>query len=50
MLYNITHCSGYICQYQAHQLHWEMETVILCKKCSQVAGLIHKVGKSSSTV
>ena len=38
-------------QYQAHQLHWgdwEMETASSCTEWSQMAGLIHKVGRGSS--
>ena len=52
MLCKVTHCAGRVSAItRPHQLLWsdrEMGTAILCAKCSQVAGLIKKVGRSSS--
>ena len=48
----ITHCTGCILSNAwPHQLHWGervMGTAISCTECSQVAGLIQKVSRSSS--
>ena len=53
MLCKVTHCAGRVsANTRLHQLHWgdrEMGTAIIsCVECSQVAGLIHKVGRDSS--
>jgi len=52
MLCKVTHCAGRVsANTRPHQLHWgdrEMVTARSCIKCSQVAGLIQKVGRSSS--
>ena len=54
MLCKVTHCEGRIsANTRPHQLCWgdrEMETATSCTKCSQVAGLIKKVGRISSEV
>ena len=48
MLCKVTHCTGRVlANTRPHQLRWgdrEMGTAISCIKCSQVAGLIQKVG------
>ena len=53
MLCKVTHCAGRVsANTRPHQLHWgdrEMGTAIVsCVECSQVAGLIQKVGRDSS--
>ena len=52
MLCEVTRCAGRIsANIRPHQLQWgdqKMGTAISCTKCSQVAGLIQKVGRSSS--
>ena len=52
MLSKVIHCVGRVLvNARPHQLHWgdwEMVTAILCTKYSLVAGLIQKVGTSSS--
>ena len=54
MLHKVTHCAGLVLAntrpYQLHWSDWEMETGILCIECSQVAGLVHTTGKSSSNL
>ena len=49
MLCKVTHCAGHVsANTRPHQLRWgdwKMGTTI---SCSQVAGLIQKVGRSSS--
>ena len=52
MLCKVSHCAGRIsANTRPHQLRWgdrEMGTAIIsCVECSQVAGLIQKVGGSS---
>ena len=52
MLCKVTHCAGRVsANTRPHQLRWgdrEMGTAIIsCVECSQVAGLIQKVGGSS---
>ena len=46
------HCAGRVsANTRPHQLRWgdrEMGTAISCTECSQVAGLIHKIGRDSS--
>ena len=48
----VTHWTGRVsANTRPHQLHWgdwEMGTAISYTKCSQVAGLIQKIGRSSS--
>ena len=53
MLCKVTHCAGRVsANARPHQLRWgdrEMGTAIIsCVECSQVAGLIQKVGRDSS--
>ena len=53
MLCKVTHCAGRVsANTRPHQLRWgdrEMGTAIIsCVECSQVAGLIQKVGRDSS--
>ena len=52
MLCKVTHCAGRVsANTRPHQLSWgdrEMGTAIICVECSQVAGLIQKVGRDSS--
>ena len=53
MLCEVTHCTGRVsANTRPHQLCWgdrEMGTAIIsCVECSQVAGLIQKVGRDSS--
>ena len=53
MLCKVTHCAGRVsANTMPHQLRWgdrEMGTAIIsCVECSQVAGLIQKVGRDSS--
>ena len=52
MLCRVTHCAGCVsANTRPHQLCWgdgEMGTAISCTECSQVAGLIQKIGRSSS--
>ena len=47
----VTHCAGRVlANTRPHQLcwgDWDMGTAISCTKCSQMAGLIQKVGRSS---
>ena len=54
MLYKGTHCAGCILANTVpHQLcwgDWEMGNAISCRKCIQVADLIHMVGRSTSKV
>ena len=50
MLCKVTHCAGRVsANTRPHQLRWgdrEMGTAIIsCVECSQVAGLIQKVGR-----
>ena len=52
MLCKVTHCAGRVsANTRPHQLRWvdwEMGTAIIsCVECSQVAGLIQMVGRSS---
>ena len=48
----VTHCAGHVSAntrpYQLHGGDREMGTAISCTKCNQMAGLIKKVGRSSS--
>jgi len=53
MLSKVIHCAGHVsANTRPHQLRWddrEMGTAIIsCVECSQVAGLIQKVGRDSS--
>ena len=52
MLCKVTHCAEHVsANTRPLQLHWgdrEMGTAISCTKCSQVAGFIQRVGRSSS--
>ena len=54
MLFKVSHCAGRVsANTGSHQEHWgdrEMGALISCTKCSQEAGLIHKVGRSSLKV
>ena len=53
MLYKVTHCVQCFLTNKTHQLCWvdqEIGTAILCKKGSQVAGLINVVDNSISKI
>ena len=51
MLCKVTHCAGRVsANTRPHQLRWgdrEMGTAIICVECSQVAGLVQKVGMTA---
>ena len=54
MLFKVSHCAGRVsANARPHQQRWgdrEMGALISCTKCSQEAGLIHKVGRGSLKV